>query len=534
VTLLNYWVDSVSVGSFATFWVKIAGDLSLANQTIYIYYGNPNALTTSNQFTADVMQLREQQVNPSYAPDLWFYGGTTAYLFSTTEGLGFGWAFFSVPKSWINGKYLRWCWEGYWDYTDYQYEWSVRIYDGAYKRTSSADFPVQDSPALKGAGLLQHYDRTANRSFGPETAEFLVNVDSAQCDSVTVFLLLRDGWIAHWMVGMWDFVEINSGSGGSGNIARVDFTQSLGLIEYWGYGDYGLMRKYVSPEPIHGSWGAEERMVAAAPVYVSTYDQGYESNLASAIAASSIAGSFGQQSTVYAYAPNEYGGSTAKARVYQNASFYEATCAYVTVFHYGHYNFTSLPDVPGVPQTKHWGYYDSLGDSVWDTELFCSTSLGKHYFVFLWTCVLAEELGYWDSVSGTGAVGLPYAWTHHGEEYGWTIDGYANDSPNDYCFISFLNHSRWLNGTIPGTAYTYTDFLMKFYQEALQEGSSINDALNLASAYVLGNPTKKFSDMDLYTGYEVYDPEHPLEGGELWKCKMLVLGNGDMVLPQGG
>jgi hypothetical protein len=75
---------------------------------------------------------------------------------------------------------------------------------------------------------------------------------------------------------------------------------------------------------------------------------------------------------------------------------------------------------------------------------------------------------------------------------------------------------------------------MKFYQEALQEGSSINDALNLASAYVLGNPTKKFSDMDLYTGYEVYDPEHPLEGGELWKCKMLVLGNGDMVLPQGG
>lgn len=48
-TLLPYWLETntSTSGSLATFWVKVAADLG-SNQTIYIYYGNSAATTTSN------------------------------------------------------------------------------------------------------------------------------------------------------------------------------------------------------------------------------------------------------------------------------------------------------------------------------------------------------------------------------------------------------------------------------------------------------------------------------------------------------
>jgi hypothetical protein len=48
VTLLSYWMESKTDGDNAVFWVKVAKDLSTVNQTIYIYYGKADATTTSN------------------------------------------------------------------------------------------------------------------------------------------------------------------------------------------------------------------------------------------------------------------------------------------------------------------------------------------------------------------------------------------------------------------------------------------------------------------------------------------------------
>jgi hypothetical protein len=45
---LDYWMESVNVGKNATFWVEIAGTLTGQLQTIFLYYGNPAATTTSN------------------------------------------------------------------------------------------------------------------------------------------------------------------------------------------------------------------------------------------------------------------------------------------------------------------------------------------------------------------------------------------------------------------------------------------------------------------------------------------------------
>ncbi|MFX1351901.1 MAG: DUF2341 domain-containing protein, partial [Promethearchaeota archaeon] len=48
ITLLDYWMEKKTDSDKATFWVEIADDLSTSDVTIYIYYGNPAASTTSD------------------------------------------------------------------------------------------------------------------------------------------------------------------------------------------------------------------------------------------------------------------------------------------------------------------------------------------------------------------------------------------------------------------------------------------------------------------------------------------------------
>ncbi len=48
VTLLDYWMQEYTSGDQAIFWVKIADNLDHSSATVYVYYGNPSATSTSN------------------------------------------------------------------------------------------------------------------------------------------------------------------------------------------------------------------------------------------------------------------------------------------------------------------------------------------------------------------------------------------------------------------------------------------------------------------------------------------------------
>ena len=48
ITLLDYWMEKKTDSDKATFWVEIADDLSSSDATIYVYYGNLAASTTSD------------------------------------------------------------------------------------------------------------------------------------------------------------------------------------------------------------------------------------------------------------------------------------------------------------------------------------------------------------------------------------------------------------------------------------------------------------------------------------------------------
>ncbi|MGY5858573.1 MAG: DUF2341 domain-containing protein [Candidatus Thorarchaeota archaeon] len=47
LTLLDYWIESIQGSNIATFWVEVLDTLDV-NQTIYIYYGNEDALVASD------------------------------------------------------------------------------------------------------------------------------------------------------------------------------------------------------------------------------------------------------------------------------------------------------------------------------------------------------------------------------------------------------------------------------------------------------------------------------------------------------
>jgi biopolymer transport protein ExbB len=57
-TKLDYWIESKTDNDVATVWVKINGSLD-SNQTIFLYYGNDNAVSESNQFTTGITLIRE-------------------------------------------------------------------------------------------------------------------------------------------------------------------------------------------------------------------------------------------------------------------------------------------------------------------------------------------------------------------------------------------------------------------------------------------------------------------------------------------
>ena len=50
VTLLDYWIENLTIGYSATFWVEVADDLTESDVRIYIYYGNSIAISLSDGY----------------------------------------------------------------------------------------------------------------------------------------------------------------------------------------------------------------------------------------------------------------------------------------------------------------------------------------------------------------------------------------------------------------------------------------------------------------------------------------------------
>ncbi|MDD5221238.1 MAG: DUF2341 domain-containing protein [Candidatus Pacebacteria bacterium] len=267
-TLLDYWRESYITSSSAIFWVEVPS-IPVAPEVvnIYIYYGNTAAITASNQLTTEIFSLKEHKSNASYYPNYsWQIASGKLRMDSTASSLGTGYMFTVVPRSWIDGKYIRWTWNGYYSSTLAKYFY-LSIYDGEYSRSSSTDFPSGSPLITKGKGLLQRYYENEYGVWGPYTREILVNVSTGNQDFVTIFFHFADSWTAQTLYLSLDEMQINTSSGGVGNLLSIDFSKAVNMEVTGGYFDYGLYRGYISSEPVHGDWGPEESL----DINISTY-----------------------------------------------------------------------------------------------------------------------------------------------------------------------------------------------------------------------------------------------------------------------
>src|SRR4030042_5700757 len=157
--------------------------------------------------------LREHKTG-ACTPDTTFSkpSGSVGRIDSTTAATGKGYCFCTCDRAWLNGKYLRFLWQGQGS-LDNSAWFKVLLYDWEYDRSSDTDFPTGSMLLTKGNGLLQTIASSAVR-FTWTTADVLINASGGSEAKCTVFFQLWDAWAAQNGYIDIDWIEVNNDSGG--------------------------------------------------------------------------------------------------------------------------------------------------------------------------------------------------------------------------------------------------------------------------------------------------------------------------------
>ena len=268
VTLLDYWMESKVNGDYAVFWVKVKDNLSSSPATIYIYYGKNDANTMSNgdnafllfdDFLGNSLDVNkwtsiirgaggsvsvtnsEVTLNPNdntissasilsgatFTNDILIrikrkYSNGTEYYLDTSLGAG-GVVDQNGGASWWWHTTLQ---SGYW--------W---LYQQAYYYEGLLRMPASGGMAelsISGKDLFDTSYKIHDLTY--ETNGVLKwIVDGVQQYSATDSNFLTNN--KRILISQGEFLN------GQGADTVID---------------YVFVRKYVDPEPAHGSWGSEE------------------------------------------------------------------------------------------------------------------------------------------------------------------------------------------------------------------------------------------------------------------------------------
>jgi hypothetical protein len=89
-TQLNYWMQTVNPGISATFWVKVDSIAASSNTTVYMYYGNASATTTSNAKNTMFIYEDMDTAPTGTLKGTAYYDATNKWLRLTTTAAGPG------------------------------------------------------------------------------------------------------------------------------------------------------------------------------------------------------------------------------------------------------------------------------------------------------------------------------------------------------------------------------------------------------------------------------------------------------------
>jgi hypothetical protein len=276
VTELAYWMEEKVDGDHAIFWVKVNDDLSTTQQTIYIYYGNPTATTTSNPNATFIFFDHFTSLNTS----IWTPPSDSTYFGWTIDN---GTEFVMYAGTRGKSKFYN----GHWStYSVAQYEVVNRAIEVCMHalKVNAGDFYAYHN---MGVAFDDDTSPPPYRCYG------------------------RGGQVAHkytsetgliWSSGSWNGAETPPEINGLAitptaikafrnyalqytELVAISGTKYLHMYMGVGEGyyrtnwgelhiDWIRIRKYVEPEPSHGIWGSEE--TTAYYIYVSDSAVGFD------------------------------------------------------------------------------------------------------------------------------------------------------------------------------------------------------------------------------------------------------------------
>lgn len=254
ITPLDYWMEEKVDGNYAVFWVEVAEDLSTTDQTIYIYYGKNDATTTSS-------------------------GDNTFIFFDDFD-----------DNSRDTSK-----WDTVVNGSDTVNEVNQRLeVTGVSSTTSSSGYVSSSSHAMPQRMASVNVVELDNlRYFNVHVGPTKVTTTNPKHES-NWYCLFKHRVTEYWYAekskdGAKSYVDNGTWAGATGKIEigldqsnvihfyengieraseTFDITGGTTLYLYIfqvSHSEYGTdafdnfyLRKFVSPEPSHGSWGAEE------------------------------------------------------------------------------------------------------------------------------------------------------------------------------------------------------------------------------------------------------------------------------------
>ena len=226
------------------------------------------------------------------------------------------------------------------------------------------------------------------------------------------------------------------------------------------------------------------------------------------------------------YCENYWGSGTQPDQVYSNVSYCEKNYDFTAILYKGH-SIGAYCDYENCSLGEHWTIYADEGydsEYIVDYKIHEMLSSGTHDFVFLWTCGYgtASRIGKIDE--NDHSVGMLASWMNTTD---LEPDGYMTPDGTGECFIGFDNYSIWFTNKTGYGSFNYGDFASLFFEYAMIDGWTINDALDAAAEE--SHFQASFGDCQLYTGYLMPDVKN---NGQPVKCYMCVWGDGNLQLKQ--
>lgn len=239
-TELKYAEVEIVNDNYAIFWVKLTDNLTDGNSTIYIYYGNSVAVSTSDWDNTFIF-------SHDFEDDLAKWAVTGACSCSTDQPFHLA----KGLKGALSSSHIH-------QNVDIGMPWSnvamhVKYYDPM--------AGTKEKHIFNGVGTTQAFyvgvDEDLNASY------YIYRIGS---NTRSIGLARSIGWHNFYITqdGITKKARVDNALGA---FTHAEAVNGIGLGSWWTnnttifYYDCVFVRKFVDPEPTHGAWGAEESLI---------------------------------------------------------------------------------------------------------------------------------------------------------------------------------------------------------------------------------------------------------------------------------